>query len=68
MAKVFIVDRDCKADYKVCFVDQPYKEKNAQLMIGGELVDRDDHADVKVCIMGQDDNADITITRKHFPR
>ena len=66
--KVFIVDRDYKADYKVFFVEQDYKEKNASIISGGQLVDRDYKADVKVFIVDRDYKANILITRKHFPK
>lgn len=68
MAKVFIVDRDYKAQYKVFLVDQDYKEKNAALIAGGQLVDRDYKADIKVFIVDRDYKADIIITHKHFPK
>ena len=67
-AKVFIVDREHKADYKVFFVDQSYKEKNAQIISPGSLVDHDYQADVKVYVVDQDYKADIKIMRKNFPR
>jgi dUTPase len=67
-AKVFIVDHDYQADYKVCFVDQSYQEKNAALIAGGELVDHDYQADVKVFIVDQEYKADIKIMRKNFPK
>ena len=66
--KVFIVDRDYKADYKVFFVEQDYKEKNAAIISGGQLVDRDYKADVKVFIVYRDYKANILITHKHFPK
>lgn len=67
-AKVFIVDQEYKADYKVCFVDQKQKEKNAQLISPGVLVKSAHQADVKVCIVQQEYKADIKITRKSFPK
>lgn len=67
-AKVFIVDQDYKAQYKVYFVDQPHKEKNAQLIAGGELVKYDYQADVKVFIVDQEYKANILIMRKNFPK
>ncbi len=68
MAKVFIVDQHYKADYKVCFVDQPYKEMNAQIIAGGELVNEDLEANVKIFIVDREYKADIKITRDRFPR
>lgn len=67
-AKVFIVDREYKADYKVFFVEHDYKEKNAGIISGGQLVDRDYKADVKVFIVDREYKANILITHKHFPK
>lgn len=67
-AKVFIVDREYKADYKVFFVERDYKEKNAGIISGGQLVDRDYKADVKVFIVDREYKANILITHKHFPK
>ena len=68
VAKVFIVNHDNQADYKVYFVDQDYKEKNTVLITPGILVDHDNQADIKVFIVNHDNQADILITRKHFPK
>ena len=68
MAKVFIVDQDYKADYKVFFVDQNFNEVNAQIITGGELVSQEYQADVKVFIVKQDYQATIKITHKNFPK
>jgi hypothetical protein len=54
LAKVFIVDQHYKADYKVYFVDQPYKEMNAQIIAGGELVNEDLEANVKIFIVDRE--------------
>ncbi len=67
-AKVFIVDQSYKADYRVCFVDHDYQQKNHQLLTGGKLAKNSYEADVKVCIVAQAYQADILITRKNFPR
>jgi len=67
-AKVFIVDKDYKADYKVFFVDQPYKEANVQVISPGSIVQHDYQADVKVFIVDKDYKANIKIMRKNFPR
>ena len=67
-AKIFIVDREYKADRKVYFVDQNYKEKNAQIISPGELVRSDYQADTKVFIVDQEYKADIKIMRKNFPK
>lgn len=67
-AKVFIVDRPHKADYKVHFVDREYQEKNHQLIEGGELVQKDYKADTKVFIVDRKHQADILITRENFPK
>ena len=66
-AKVFIEPQEYKAKYKVFFVDQAYKEKNAQLISPGELVQQEYQADVKVFIVDQEYKADIKIMRKNFP-
>lgn len=66
-AKVFIEQQEFKAKYKVFFVDQSYKEKNAQLICPGELVKQEYHDDVKVFIVDQEYKADIKIMRKNFP-
>ena len=67
-AKVFIVNQDYKADFKVYFADQAHKERNTQLISPGSLVDQDNKADVKVHIVDQEHKADIKIMRKNFPR
>ncbi len=64
--KVFIVPQEYKAKYKVYFIDQAYKEKNAQLISPGELVKQEYQADVKVFIVDQEYKADIKIMRKNF--
>jgi len=66
-AKVFIVDQEYKAKYKVYFVDHTYQEKNAKLITPGELVTQEYQADVKVFIVNQEYKADIKIMRKNFP-
>lgn len=53
---------------KVFVVDRDYKEKNAGIISGGQLVDRDYKADVKVFIVDRDYKANILITHKHFPK
>jgi len=67
-AKVFIANQGHQADYKVFFVDQPHKEKNAQLISQGELVKHAHQADVKVFIVNHDYQADIKILHKNFPK
>lgn len=64
--KVFIVDRDYQADYKVFFVDQPYKEKNAQLITPAVLVTREHQADVRIFITDRDYQADVKIMRNRI--
>ncbi|MBS1945184.1 MAG: hypothetical protein JST98_08325 [Bacteroidetes bacterium] len=66
-AKVFIVPQEYKAKYKIFFVYQSYKEKNADIIKGGELVKQEYQADVKVFIVSQEYKADIKIMRKNFP-
>ena len=67
-AKVFIVKHEYQADRKVYFVDQAYKEKNAQIISPGELVRYEHQADAKVFIVDQEYKADIKIMRKNFPK
>ena len=67
-AKVFIVEHDYQADYKVYFVDHDSQEKNAQIISGGKLVDYDYQADVKLFIVKHDYQAQIKIMRKNFPK
>ncbi len=67
-AKVFLVNQEYEADYKVFFVANDYEEKNAQIIAGGKLVGQAYEAEIKVFIVNQDYQADIKITRKHFPR
>lgn len=67
-AKVFIVDKEYKADYKVFFVDQAYKEKAAKVISGGEVVKREYQADYKIFIVDKDYKADIKIMHKNFPK
>ena len=66
--KVFLVDRDHRADYKVFLVDQPYKEQNAQLLAHAKLVHREHEADMKLFLVDRDHKADIKIQAKSFPR
>ncbi len=66
--KVFLVDKDYKADYKVFLVEHSYKEKNAQLLAGGTLVQKDYQADTKVFLVDKDYKADICIMQRNFPR
>ena len=68
IAKVFIVNSEYQADRKVCFVDQSYREENAQLISPGELVRSEYQADIKVFIVDQEYRADIKIMRKNFPK
>ena len=65
--KVYIVNQEYKAQYKVFFVDQQYKEKNAEIIKGCKLVNQEYQADIKVFIVSQEYKADIKIMRKNFP-
>jgi hypothetical protein len=67
-AKVFIVNQEYRAHYKVCFVDQDYRQKNHQIIAGGKLVGQEYQADVKVAIIDQEYRAEILIMRKNFPK
>lgn len=57
-----------KNDNQKLQAKQDYKEKNASIISGGQLVDRDYKADVKVFIVDRDYKANILITHKHFPK
>lgn len=65
--KVYIVNYEYQANYKVFFVDQQYQEKNADIIKGCKLVNSEYQADVKVFIVNQEYRADIKIMRKNFP-
>ena len=67
MGKVYIADQEYKAKYKVWFCDQAYKEKNAEIIKGCQLVKQEYQADIKVFIVSQEYKADIKIMRKNFP-
>ena len=54
MGKVYIVDQEYKAKYKVWFCDQAYKEKNAEIIKGCQLVKQEYQADIKVFIVSQE--------------
>jgi hypothetical protein len=65
-AKVYIASSDYKADYKVYFVNERYKEANTALISPGELVKSDYQANVKVFITDHEYQAQIKIMREHF--
>lgn len=67
-AKVFIVNYENQADYKVYFVDYENQQKNHQIIAGGNLVKYENQADVKVFIVNYENQADISIMRKNFPK
>lgn len=67
-AKVFIVNYENQADYKVYFVDYENQQKNHQIIAGGNLVKYENQADVKVFIVNYENQADISIMRKYFPK
>ena len=67
-AKVFIVDRENKAQHKIFFVDRENKEKNTALIDPGVLVKRENDANIKVFIVDRENKADILITRENFPK
>ena len=65
--KVYLVDQEYKAKYKVFFVDHPYQEKNAEIIKGCKLVKQEYQADIKVFIVSQEYREAIKIMRKNFP-
>lgn len=67
-AKVFIVNHESQADYKVCFVNYDSQQKNHQIITGGSLVKYVSQANVKVFIVKYESQADIKITQKNFPK
>ena len=67
-AKVFIVQYESRADYKVCFVNYDSQQKNHQIIAGGTLVKSESQANVKVFIVKYESQADIKITQKNFPK
>jgi hypothetical protein len=67
-AKVYIVDYESQAHYKVFFVDYESHQRNHQIIANGVLVDYESQADCKVFIVDYESQADIKILRKNFPR
>lgn len=65
--KVFITNQEYKAEYRVFFVDNQCKEKNAEIIKGCKLTNSEGQADIKVYIVNQEYKADIKIMRKNFP-
>ena len=65
--KVFITNQEYKAEYRVFFVDNQCKEKNAEIIKGCRLTNSESQADIKVYIVNQEYKADIKIMRKNFP-
>ncbi len=69
MSKIYIVNQEYKAKYKVYFVDQKHKEKNAEIIKGCTLSKTESGSDViKVFIVNQEYKADIKIMRSNFPK
>ncbi|MDR0856439.1 MAG: hypothetical protein LBM78_03420 [Clostridiales bacterium] len=67
-AKVYIVNSESRADYKVYFVTAAYQEVNADIIKGGQLVSSESQATVKVFIVTADYRATIKITHANFPK
>ncbi len=67
-AKVYITEREGRADYKVYFVERDREQKNHQLITDGQLVNSESRANVKVAIVKRPREANILITRKNFPK
>ena len=67
-AKVYIVNYESQADYKVYFVDYESLQKNHQIIANGKLVDYESQADCKIFIVNYESQADIKILRKNFPK
>ncbi len=67
-ANVYIVNHSHLAKYKVYYVDHIFQERNAHLLMGGTLVEHEHQANVKVYIVKHAPQADILITKAHFPK
>ncbi len=67
-AKVFIVNYEYQADYKVFFVDYESEQKNHQIISGGKLVKYVNEANCKVFVVKYKYQANIMIMRKNFPK
>lgn len=68
MTKVFIVQNKYEADYTVCFVNNNFDEKNADIIKGGKLVNNKHEANVKIFIVNNKYEGKILITHANFPR
>jgi hypothetical protein len=66
--KVFITNQEYKAEYRVFFVDNQCKEKNAEIIKGCRLTNSESQADIKVFIVSNENRAEIKIMRKNFPK
>jgi len=66
--KIFVVDRESKADYTVCFVKSRFREKNADIIKNGEITQNEYRADITVYITDRESRADILITYDNFPK
>lgn len=65
--KVFIVNQQHRADYKIFFCDRDHNQKNHQLLEGCELTTKEYQAKIKVFVVRQQHQADVLITRDNFP-
>ena len=64
--RVSLADDKYNADYRV-FVTEWGNEKNAALIQGADLVDKG-CGDIKIYVVDNEYDADIVISRDHFPR
>jgi hypothetical protein len=67
-AKVYIVNYENQADYKVYFVDYESQQKNDQIIANGKLVGHESQSDCKIFIVNYESQANIRILRKNFPK
>jgi len=67
-ARVFITKFSNEAQFRVFLVDYESQEKNAQLISPGKLVQYASEANVRVFIVNYENEAQIKITRGHFPK
>lgn len=66
--KIYIVNSQSQADYKVYYVNSPSQQKNHQLIEGGKLVQHQSQADLNLFIVKHPSQANILIMPKNFPK
>jgi hypothetical protein len=66
--KVFVVNYQSQADYKVCLCDYESQQKNHQIIEDGKLVKFQGQADIKIFFVKYTSQADIIIHPKNLPK